>query len=49
MIYIEFQLLVYLVNYIFLIKIFYFIGKFTYLLFIYNKNFFFFFSIGFTT
>jgi hypothetical protein len=37
----------YVVNYIFLIKIFYFLGKFAYLLFVYIRKLFFFSLIGF--
>jgi hypothetical protein len=37
-IYIEFELFVYLVNYIFLIKIFCFLGKLAYVLIIYNRK-----------
>jgi hypothetical protein len=38
MIYIEFELIVHFVNYIVLIKIFYFLGKFVYLLRVCNGN-----------
>ncbi len=47
MIYIEFELIVHFVNYIVLIKIFYFLGKFAYLLLVCNGNLLVFFSIGF--